>query len=46
VLSSPRSLMAVGNWIVFCLCVNVTDKVRWLAFTLTVSIFYTIKIQH
>ena len=45
-LNSAQSHMAIGNTIVFCLCVNVTDKVWWLTFTLTINIFYTIKIQH
>jgi hypothetical protein len=46
VLSSAQSHMAIGNRMVFCLYVNVTDKVWWFAVTLTVSMFYTFKIQH
>jgi hypothetical protein len=41
VLSSAQSHMTIGNRMVVCLYVNVTDKVWWLAFTLTISIFYT-----
>jgi len=46
VLRSAQSHLAIGDEMVFCLYINVTDKVWWLAFTLTINIFYTIEIQH